>query len=275
MSNEKNEQQTPLFIVEKVQKDFLLKGGDVDTGLFSRASGEKTVRALKGVSFHAYPGDFLGLLGQNGSGKSTILRVLAGQEAPTSGRVLSSSRPALLGISAAMQPYLTGRQNIRLGCLALGMLPSQMQEAMPKIEALADIGSAIDRPMNTYSSGMAGRLKFAIATSISPEILLIDEALSAGDVSFADRAKKRVDELIDQAGAAVLVSHSTAQVRKMCNRAIWLHLGEVIADGQVEEVADAYTRWAEHKSRGDLAASEALIEERKRSYQPPVFNAFS
>ncbi|WP_168163589.1 ABC transporter ATP-binding protein [Corynebacterium sp. HMSC055D05] len=275
MLNDDKGPTLPLFIVDKVRKDYYLKGGDVDTGLFSRKADGKIVHALKGVSFYAYPGEFVGLLGQNGSGKSTLLRILAGQEAPTTGRVLASSRPSLLGISAAMQTYLTGRQNIRLGCFALGMTPEQVDKATPKIEELADIGSAIDRPMNTYSSGMSGRLKFAISTSISPEILLIDEALSAGDASFADRAKKRVDELIEHAGAAVLVSHSTSQVRKMCTRAIWLHLGEIVADGPVEVVSEAYSRWAEHKSKGEKEACEAVIEEQRLAYRVPTFRAFA
>lgn len=263
--------ESPLFVVNNVVKDYYLKSGDVETGLFSRKKGQREVNALKGVSFYGKPGEFLGLLGQNGSGKSTVLRILAGQEEPTSGQVRATSRPQLLGISAAMQTYLTGAQNIRLGCLALGMTPAEVDEATPKIEKLADIGAAIDRPMNTYSSGMSGRLKFAISTAISPEILLIDEALSAGDASFAERAKRRIDELTESAGVAVLVSHSTAQVKSMCNRAAWLHLGEMIADGPVEDVVKGYSQWAEYKSKGDTASSEKILDEFRASYTPPRF----
>lgn len=126
--------ESPLFVVNNVVKDYYLKSGDVETGLFSRKKGQREVNALKGVSFYGKPGEFLGLLGQNGSGKSTVLRILAGQEEPTSGQVRATSRPQLLGISAAMQTYLTGAQNIRLGCLALGMTPAEVDEATPKIE---------------------------------------------------------------------------------------------------------------------------------------------
>lgn len=262
---------SPLFVVDNVVKDYRLKSGEVETGLFNRSKNDRVVHALKGVSFHGSPGEFLGLLGQNGSGKSTVLRILAGQEAPTEGQVLAHSRPSLLGISAAMQTYLTGAQNIRLGCLALGMTPAEVDAATPKIEKLADIGAAIERPMNTYSSGMAGRLKFAIATSISPEILLIDEALSAGDASFAERAKQRIDELTASAGVAVLVSHSVGQVKTMCTRAAWLHLGEMIADGPVEEITQGYTSWADYKSKGDIKSSESILDDFRKSYVTPTY----
>ena len=262
---------SPLFLVDSVVKDYHLKSGEVETGLFKRSKNDRVVHALKGVSFHGNPGEFLGLLGQNGSGKSTVLRILAGQEAPTKGQVLAHSRPSLLGISAAMQMYLTGAQNIRLGCLALGMTPAEVDAATPKIEKLADIGAAIDRPMNTYSSGMAGRLKFAIATSISPDILLIDEAISAGDASFAERAKQRIDELTASAGVAVLVSHSVGQVKTMCTRAAWLHLGEMIADGPVDEITQGYTSWADYKSKGDVKSSDAILDDFRKSYVAPTY----
>lgn len=261
-----NEVIAPLFVVDNVTKTYEIKAGSRAKGLFKKSTGPKNVRALKGVSLFAQPGDFVGLLGQNGSGKSTMLRLLAGQEPPTTGQVLTTSRPQLLGITAALQTYLTGEQNITLGCLALGMSPEEVEEARPKIEALAEIGDAIYRPMQTYSAGMAGRLKFAISTSISPEILLVDEALSAGDASFAERAKQRIDGLLDSAGAVVLVSHSTGQIEKMCNRAAWLHEGRMIADGDVKTVTAAYKKWADFKARGDQNAAKKVIHEIKHAH---------
>lgn len=262
----------PSFLVDSVTKKYVLKSGDTDDGLFRRNRHSQTVRALRGVSFYAEPGDFLGLLGQNGSGKSTILRLLAGQERPTTGEIYTNARPALLGISAAMQTYLTGRKNVELGCLALGMSPAEVEEVTPSILEFADIGEAIDRPMKTYSAGMSGRLKFAISTAVEPEILLIDEALSAGDASFAERARQRINRLTDRAGVAVLVSHSTQQIKTMCNRSVWLHEGKVISDGDVQDVASKYDEWAKAKSKGDLNSANKIILEMKRGYRQPEYS---
>src|SRR5699024_1297082 len=137
-----------------------------------------TVNALRGVSFAARHGELIGIVGQNGSGKSTLLRMMAGLEAPTTGTILTSSTPILLGVNAALIPDLSGVENVTLGCLAMGMTPDEAEAALPEIVELAGIGRSIYRPMRTYSSGMGARLRFAIAVSARPEILLIDEALS-------------------------------------------------------------------------------------------------
>ena len=261
----------PAFIIDEVVKTYEVKDSQKSSGPLSKSSGSEFVEAVKLASFMGKPGDFIGLIGQNGSGKSTLLRLLAGYEAPTSGQILTSSRPMLLGINAALQNYLTGRQNIRLGCYALGMHPEELAAAEEDIIALADIGTAIDRPLSTYSSGMAGRLRFAISTAVSPEILLVDEALSAGDAAFAARAKQRIDQLLEGAGTVVFVSHSTGQVKNMCNRAVWLDRGDVIFDGDVETATSQYTTWAQLKSAGDHESAEALITEMKQNYVRPIF----
>ena len=266
-----NSSATPAFILDQVVKTYEVKDSQKSSGPLSKAQGSEYVEAVKLASFSGTPGDFIGLIGQNGSGKSTLLRLLAGYEAPTSGQILTSSRPMLLGINAALQNYLTGRQNIVLGCYALGMKPDELTEAEEEIIALADIGTAIDRPLSTYSSGMAGRLRFAISTAVSPEILLVDEALSAGDAAFAAKAKKRIDHLLEGAGTVVFVSHSTAQVKSMCNRAVWLDRGDVIFDGDVETATAQYTEWAKLQSDGQTDKAQALIDEMKDSYVRPIF----
>ena len=161
-------------------------------------SKKRSVHAVKGVSFATEKGHAIGILGKNGSGKSTLLRMLAGIENPTSGEVLVGGTPSLLGVSAALQPKLTGMENIKLGLLAMGIskdaLPAYVSE-VKKISSLEE--EALIRPMNTYSSGMSARLTFAIATSRNPEILMVDEALGTGDATFADTAKKRMSELLD------------------------------------------------------------------------------
>src|SRR5690606_6977869 len=130
----------------------------------------------------------------NGSGKSTLLRTLAGLEPPSSGTVLTSAKPVLLGVSAALIPDLTGAENVKLGALAMGLTPEQADAAFDQVVELSALGDAIDLPMRTYSSGMAGRLKFAISLAANPEILMIDEALATGDATFAERSKKAMDQ---------------------------------------------------------------------------------
>lgn len=229
-----------------------------------------TVDALKSVSLVAYEGQSVGLLGHNGSGKSTLLRLIAGGDAPTSGDILVSSQPSLLGVSAALQPRLTGSQNVRLGCLAMGMSREQTDEVYGSILEFADLGDAIHRPMNTYSSGMSARLRFAISTSIEPDILLIDEALSTGDATFAKKAKDRMGELLGRSGTVFLVAHGGGVIRENCNHAIWMHEGEIIADGELEEVAQPYDVWGERKANRMSEEADRIIAQMKRRYTPPA-----
>lgn len=203
-----------------------------------------TVEALKGVSFTVHEGEHLGILGANGSGKSTLLRVVAGLQTPHSGRVSATATPVLLGVQAALVNQLSGRRNVTLGLLALGHTPERAAEVMPEVVELAGIGTAIDRPMSTYSSGMSARLTFAIAAAAEPEILLIDEALGTGDAAFAKRSEETIEKIREGAGTIFLVSHAAQTIETMCTRAIWLHMGELIADGDARTVARTYRWWA-------------------------------
>ena len=202
------------------------------------------VHALRNITLRVYEGEHVGIVGTNGSGKSTLLRTIAGIEAPTLGSVRATAMPMLLGVNAALIPHLTGAKNIHLGLLALGYTPAQARAATPAVADLAGIGKAINRPMNTYSSGMGARLRFAIAASIQPEILLIDEALGTGDAGFAEKAKKAINDLRARAGTIFLVSHAAKTIEEMCSRAIWLHEGQIIADGPAETIALHYRKWA-------------------------------
>ncbi len=228
----------------------------------ARAIGITTygkVDALKGVSFQVHEGEHVGLVGSNGSGKSTLLRVIAGVEPPQSGQVLAGATPVLLGVNAALMPALTGSRNVRLGLLALGFQPDEVREITPSVIRLAGIGDAIRRPMNTYSSGMAARLRFAIAAAAKPDILLIDEALGTGDAAFAARSQRTIDQLREDAGTIFLVSHAAQTIEEMCTRAIWLHEGELICDGPAVETARAYRWWAHTVAQDNLDDAEALI----------------
>ncbi|GMA32703.1 ABC transporter ATP-binding protein [Litorihabitans aurantiacus] len=219
------------------------------------------VRALAGISLVARAGEAIGVVGLNGSGKSTLLRTIAGLERPARGTVLASSAPVLLGVNAAMVGALTGRENLRLGCLAMGMSPAEVDAAHDGVVALAGIGDAVDRPMRTYSSGMAARLRFAIAAAAQPEVLLIDEALATGDAAFRQRSTDRIEQLRRGAGCVFLVSHGARTIEETCTRAIWLHQGRLVLDGGAAEVAQRYAGWAAELSAGDDAAAAATLAE--------------
>ncbi|WP_152185327.1 ABC transporter ATP-binding protein [Segeticoccus rhizosphaerae] len=223
------------------------------------------VEALRGVSFTTYEGESVGIIGQNGSGKSTLLRLVAGLERPTSGEVWASSQPALLGVNAALQPELSGAQNVRLGCLAMGLTPAEVDRVLPDILEVSAIGQAIRLPMKTYSSGMAARLRFAIAVATRSRILLIDEALATGDATFKERSEERLRERLSRAGTVFLVTHVGKVVEQQCARAIWLHDGEVVLDGPAYETAQKYRWWAWNVAQGKHSVADALLGEARSS----------
>lgn len=232
--------------------------------------GTEYFQALRNVNFVAYQGESIGMLGQNGSGKSTLLNIIAGSEKPTGGRVLTRSQPRLMGVGAALQHRLSGEKNIRIGCLAMGMEPKQVDEVIDEIIEFADIGDAIYRPMSTYSWGQSARLRFAIGTSMKPEILLIDEALSTGDAAFAGKAEKRMQKVLDSAGTVFLVSHAMKQIRDNCERAIWIHNSRVIADGEAQEVCDLYDEWSGLKAKEKNKEADIFIDDLFSLYKNPI-----
>ncbi|MCI7551499.1 MAG: ATP-binding cassette domain-containing protein [Arcanobacterium sp.] len=208
------------------------------------------VPALKNVSFAAGTGEFIGLLGANGAGKSTLMRIMAGIDVPSEGKVYAEAKPVLLGVANALISQLSGIENAKLGLLALGYQPYQMKDALADIVEFAELGEAIYRPIKTYSSGMAARLQFGISTAIRPQVLLIDEALSTGDASFREKSVRRMNEMLDNAGTVFLVSHSPQMIEQLCTRAIWLHEGQIVLDGSVAEVSRKYQHWARDVSSG-------------------------
>jgi teichoic acid transport system ATP-binding protein len=234
--------------------------------LGGRGRGEvyRRVHAVRGVSFVAREGDAIALIGRNGSGKSTLLRAIAGLLPAESGAVYTSGKPSLLGVNAALMRDLSGERNILLGCMAMGLTREEALARRDWIVEFADLGDFITLPMTAYSSGMAARLRFAIAASTSHEILMIDEALATGDAEFRRRSEKRIMELREEAGTVFLVSHSLGVVRMTCNRAIWLEKGQIVMDGEANEVVDAYEALYDPEQ-------EAL--ERKRTQQSPLVAA--
>lgn len=200
------------------------------------------IHAVRGVSFVARHGEAIGVVGQNGSGKSTLLRAIAGLLPLAGGAVYLSGQASLLGVNAALMQGLTGERNIMVGGLALGLSRQQVRERMDEIVEFSGIGDFVYQPMQSYSSGMGARLRFAISSAARPDILLIDEALSTGDAEFRARSKARIDEIREQAGTVFLVSHSLKAVQQMCSRVLWIHEGELRMDGPAEEVCKAYAK---------------------------------
>jgi teichoic acid transport system ATP-binding protein len=205
-----------------------------------RRPSYREVHAVRGVDLAAHRGEAIGLIGRNGSGKSTLMQAVAGLLPPAEGEVYASSQPSLLGVSAALNRTASGRRNIMLGGLALGMTRDEVEERMEEIIEWTGLEDFIDLPLRTYSSGMRARLLFAIATSVEPEILLVDEALNVGDEVFKERSKERIAALIAHAGTVFVVSHSMSTILEMCTRVIWLDRGQIAADGDPDEVITAY-----------------------------------
>jgi len=242
------------IVVEHVTVEFPIYGSQksLRKELFGRATGglirregarnrRVTVRALSDVSLRLGDGDRLGLIGHNGAGKSTLLRVLAGVYEPAGGRVAISGRVSpLFNTSPGLDMDDTGYDNIRTCGLLLGMTRDEIARKIPDIEQFSELGDYLSLPVRTYSTGMMTRLSFAIGTAIDPEILLLDEGLGAGDARFAERAARRVDELIARSRVLVLASHSTDLIRSMCNRAMLFESGRITAAGAVEEVIEIY-----------------------------------
>jgi ABC-2 type transport system ATP-binding protein len=212
------------------------------------ATGESNhvvIRALNGVSLNIEHGDRVGLIGRNGAGKTTLLRVMAGIYEPPSGAVEIEGRVApLFDIGMGMDPESSGYENILLRGLLLGLRKAEIRAKFDEIAAFTELGEFLEMPLRTYSAGMFARLAFAISTSIDPEILLLDEGIGAGDDVFLEKAKQRLDALINRARILVLASHSDELVRKLCNRAVLMENGQVVATGSTDEVLERYHRKA-------------------------------
>lgn len=198
-------------------------------GRFAQDSRARvTVRALDGVSFEIKQGDRVGLVGQNGSGKTTLLRVLAGAYEPVTGELEIRGRVgALLDISMGIEEEATGYENIVLRGVMMGLSPGEMRERIVEIAEFTELGEYLDMPVRTYSAGMKIRLAFAVSTSISADILLMDEWLSVGDAAFSEKASRRLESLVEQSSAFVIASHSRELISRLCNRGIRLHRGRL------------------------------------------------
>lgn len=240
----------PIIRVERVCKFYALHKDrprsfqEIVVNLFrSRQSrlATESFWALQNISFSVEPGEMLGIIGSNGSGKSTLLKLLTRIIEPTSGQIAVNGRvSALLELGAGFHPELTGRENIFLYGSVLGLKRREMEQQLPEIIAFAELERFIDVPVKFYSSGMYVRLAFAVATSVRPEILLVDEVLAVGDRAFQDKCLERVVEMSNQGITIVIVSHDLDSIRRLCSRVIWLDKGLLRADGKTELVVNEY-----------------------------------
>ena len=204
-------------------------------------SGHVTVKALSDINLEIKSGDRLGIVGHNGSGKSTLLRVLAGIYEPTSGQITRAGKIAsLIDIGLGINPENTGKENIYLRGQLMGLSNKEIAKKFDEIIEFAELGDFIQLPVRTYSSGMLLRLAFAVSTSITADVLIMDEWLSVGDGAFAERAEQRLQSLVDSAEILVIASHSKDLIEKVSGRLLWLDHGNIKALGKPEELAGQY-----------------------------------
>lgn len=221
-----------------------IKGWALD--LFQpKKSRQKTykVDALQEIDLEIHQGERVGLIGLNGAGKSTLLKVMAGIYPPTSGECRRVGHVCpMFEFATGFEMTQSGWDNIRIRGLLLGMTPSEIDAKLPEIAEFTELGEFLDYPVRTYSAGMFIRLAFAVSTSINPEILLIDEVMGAGDINFAEKAKRRMFEFMEQGKILVFSSHDFGLLGSFCDRTIWLQKGRIAADGPTKEVVEKYIK---------------------------------
>ena len=220
----------------------------VDYLEFARTRGrpwgvKRSIRALNGINFSIKEGDVVALIGRNGSGKSTMLKAIAGLLRPAEGEIVTEGRVALLaGANPGFSTEVTGRQNVMELALAYGVKRSEIPEFTRSILEFADLDDAIDRNIRGYSTGMVGKLGFGFMTTLQPEILLIDETLGVGDAEFREKAQNRLRGFVDNSGSVIISTHSMGLARELCNRGLVVNSGELVADAEMEDALTAYRK---------------------------------
>ncbi len=215
--------------------------GAATGGLISEGEGVPVVNALRNISFSINPGDRVGLVGHNGAGKSTLLKVMAGIYRPTSGTLSVSGRiVSTLNLTIGTEPEATGYENIVSRGLLLGMKKKEILQRVDEIAAFTELGDYLNMPVRIYSSGMLTRLAFATVTSMDADVLLMDEAIGAGDAAFLEKAEQRLTDFMHRSSILVLASHSDKLIREFCNKALLLEHGQLIEIGRVDDVLSRY-----------------------------------
>lgn len=240
---------------------------------FSKKSYHTEYPALEGISFEVKKGETFGIIGTNGAGKSTLLKLITGVAKPTRGNIQVNGKvSALLELGAGFNMEYTGLQNIYLNGTMMGYKKDEMEPKVKQVMAFADIGDFIYQPVKTYSSGMFARLAFAVAINVEPDILIVDEALSVGDVFFQNKCYRKFEELREKGTTVIFVSHDIASVKQMCTRVLWLDHGKQNMIGDSVEVCNAYSNSIEEKGFfvNKDGADVYVQEDIRKSYYPPI-----
>ena len=243
----------------KTCKSAMIKGD-----FFKSLRSDEKVTALDNVSFKVDRGTTFGVIGENGSGKSTLLKVVTGIAKPTSGRVdVKGKVSALIELGAGFHPEITGRENIYINGIMLGLSKKEINDKYEEIVKFAELEDFIDAPVKTYSSGMYMRLGFSIAINVNPDVLLVDEVLAVGDASFVPKCLDRIQDFRRRKKTILFVSHDLSTVEKICDRVAWLKAGQVQTIGESRRVIDAYLQDVTEKQEGDFEKrqEEAVKEE--------------
>ena len=232
---------------ENVSMEFKKYGLKYDTlkervvGLFKRNKNKSNIiKVLEDINFEIKKGESLGVIGHNGAGKSTLLKIVAGIYPPTEGKVQTNGKVMLLNLGAGFDMEASAIENIYLNGAILGFTRKQMKEKFESIIEFSELGEFMDMPLKNYSSGMISRLGFAIAINVEPDLLLVDEVLSVGDANFQRKCAEKIDEFKEKGVSFMFVSHSIPQVRKICEKTLWIENSKVMAYGETKEVCDKY-----------------------------------
>ena len=251
----------PVVSAEDLSKTYRVYARPADRLLEAllRRPRHSAFHALTGVNFEVERGEGFGIIGENGAGKSTLLKILAGVTAKTSGEVrLRGSVASILELGSAFHPELTGRQNIVLNAAMLGLSRNDVEERLPRIIEFSELGSFLDQPIKTYSTGMVMRLGFAIATQVEPDVLIIDEALSVGDGYFQKKCMVHLKSFVDGGGTLLICSHALYYISAFCERTLWLRDGRVEALGPTQHVVPRYEAFLDAKSDHGEEAPEIV-----------------
>ncbi|HEX8090483.1 MAG TPA: ABC transporter ATP-binding protein, partial [Blastocatellia bacterium] len=263
---------------DRVSKKYRIRGGAYAGASRQAAIGKllsarrrsEEFWALRDVSFEVKRGEALGIIGPNGAGKSTILKLLSSITTPTAGEItIAGSLSALIEVGSGFHPELTGRENIYLSGLILGMRRRQISRKLDSIVDFAGVGQFIDTPVKRYSSGMYVRLGFSIAAHLEADILLLDEVLAVGDAAFQAKCHKRIDDLKEEGRTIVFISHDLGSVEKVCDRALLLERGEITTGGSPQDVIKAYLNGSATSTRPRSTATRA------REVQPAEITSVS
>ncbi|MEE1133537.1 ABC transporter ATP-binding protein [uncultured Methanobrevibacter sp.] len=243
--------------VEHLTMEFKITKDKIDTlkeyvirTLKNNKNDKKKIRVLDDITFNIYKGDRVGILGFNGAGKSTLLKILAGIYEPTYGKITINGKVApLLELGAGFDKNYTGKNNIYLNGAFLSMDEKFINSKYDEIIEFSELGEYINYPVKNYSSGMRAKLGFSIATLVEPDILIIDEILSVGDIKFRKKSSEKIRSMMQDGVTVLLVSHSIGQIRDICDKCIWIEDGHLIMEGEANEVCDAYIKSAESSQK--------------------------